>query len=497
VMQSLLDGNEELTKDPQLARWSEMMAQGPKQAQQAAAEIIKGLANNTLPEAISDPAKAAKFAKAVWQDYLSTAERFNDPGRFTSLIGYEFSSQPKGDNMHRVVVFADGADKAGQILPFSSLMSADPEDLWRFLHNYEQKTGGSVLAIPHNPNLSNGRMFALVDFEGSAIDAEYAGKRKRWEPLVEATQIKGDSEAHPFLSPNDEFAAFGNSGWEEANLTLQTAKTDEMLGGEYVREGLKRGLMLNKQTGVNPFKFGLIGSTDSHTALATGAEDNFFGKNTPMEPREGRVSHIFKKSPIAQIAGWQYLAGGYAAVWATENTRRALFEAMRRKEVYATTGSRIRLRFFGGFEFTEEMQSAANIAQHGYKLGVPMGSDLIASGNKSAPGFLVHALKDPQGRNLSRIQIIKGWLDAEGDLHEQIYDIAESENEAGSSELSAYWLDADFDSGLDAFYYARILEVPGMRWPAYDAERFGIEIPEQAQKLVRERAYSSPIWYQP
>ena len=326
VMQSLLDGNPELVNDPQMARWTEMMNKNERQAQKATQEIVRGLANKTLPAVISDPVKSAPFAKSVWGKYVKTAERHNMPGEFTSLIGYEFTSQPKGDNLHRVVVFRDGAEKTGSILPFSSIMSENPEDLWSALQKYESKTGGRALAIPHNSNLSNGRMFALADFEGSAIDADYANNRARWEPLMEATQIKGDSESHLFLSPNDEYAGYGDQGWEQGNLTLQTAKTDAMLAGDYAREGLKRGLLIEQKVGVNPYKFGMIGSTDSHTGLSTGDENNFFGKNKQMEPRAERANKIYKKAEAGTIYGWQYLAGGYAAVWAKENTRESLFD---------------------------------------------------------------------------------------------------------------------------------------------------------------------------
>ena len=497
VMQGLLEGHPLLSKDPQLTRWKQMLSAGDREAQKATREIINGLANKTLPEAISNPKLVAPFARSIWQDYLETADRYYSPGKFTSLIGYEFTSQPMGDNMHRVVIFRDDAEKVKSILPFSSLMSEDPEDLWASLDKYEQKTGGKALAIPHNSNLSNGRMFALVDFEGSAIDVDYASKRARWEPLVEATQIKGDSESHSFLSPNDEYAGFGDAGWEQGNLTLQTVKTNDMFAGDYVREGLKRGLLLEQQTGSNPYKFGLIGSTDSHTGLSTGDENNFFGKNKQMEPRPDRISKVYKKSKLATIYGWQYLAGGYAAVWAIENTREALFDAMMRKEVYATTGPRIKLRFFGGFDFQKEMQFQPDIAPIGYEKGVPMGGDLINSEGQKAPQFLLRAQKDPDGLNLALLQVIKGSIDENGQLHERVYDVAEAELASGNSELSAFWQDPNFNASLTAFYYVRVLEIPGDRWPSYDAKYFGIKLPYGATEQSQERAYSSPIWYQP
>lgn len=495
ILQSLQNGNESLIGDPQMARWSEMLNQGGRQAHLATREIIRGLADKTLPPIISDPVKAAPFARSIWQQYIQTADRFNQPGEFTALIGYEYTSQPKGNNLHRVVVLRDGAEQAGKVLPFSSVRSDNPEDLWAALQKYEQKTGGKALAIPHNPNLSNGNMFALVDFAGQQLDADYANRRARWEPLVEVTQIKGNSEAHPFLSPNDEYAGFGVSGWEQGNLTLQTAKTEEMLAGDYAREALKRGLLVQQQTGTNPFKFGMIGSTDSHTGLATGDENNFFGKNVQMEPGPERAMKIYKQAEAGAIYGWQYLAGGYAAVWAQENTRAALFDAMHRREVYATTGPRIRLRFFGGYEYSPQMSSLADIAPEGYRLGVPMGGDLPPSKVGQAPAFLLSALKDPDGLNLALLQIVKGWVEADGTMSEQVYDVKASAHESGSAELKAYWRDPDFSTAVSAFYYVRVLEVPGSRWPLFDLQRYGAEVPEQARAAVQERAYSSPIWY--
>jgi hypothetical protein len=497
VMQGLLDGNPELVKDPQLTRWSEMINIGGMEALKAAREIIRGLANKTLPEAISDPEKSAPFARSVWAKYVQTAERHNAPGEFTSLIGYEFTSQPKGDNLHRVVVFRDGAEKVADILPFSSIVSENPEDLWSELQKYENQTGGRALAIPHNSNLSNGRMFALADFEGAEIDGDYAKKRARWEPLIEATQIKGDSESHPFLSPNDEYASYGDQGWEQGNLTLQTAKTEAMLAGDYAREGLKRGLKIGQKIGVNPYKFGMIGSTDSHTGLATGDENNFFGKNILMEPRAERANKVYKKAEAGAIYGWQYLAGGYAAVWARENTRESLFDAMLRKEVYASTGPRIKLRFFGGYDYEPKMSEIPEIAKQGYALGVPMGGDLSNSGEGQVPNFLVRALKDPDGSNLALLQIVKGWVEESGALKEQVYDIQTAQTEAGSIALSAFWQDPDFNPKLSAFYYVRALETPSVRWPVLDAEQYDIKIPEQAKVAVQERVYSSPIWYTP
>ncbi|MFT5572507.1 MAG: hypothetical protein ACI9FR_001430 [Cryomorphaceae bacterium] len=496
TMHALLDGHPELVSDPQMARWAGMVNAGGKEGLMAAKEMIRGLANKTLPAIISDPIKSAPFARSIWHKYIETAERHNTPGEFTALIGYEYSSQPKGNNLHRVVVFRDDAKRVGSILPFSSTLSEDPEDLWASLEKYESATGGRVLAIPHNSNLSNGNMFALEDFQGKSIDADYGIKRSRWEPLVEATQIKGDSESHSFLSPNDEYAGYGDSGWEQGNLTLQSAKTNDMLAGDYVREGLKRGLLLQQQTGINPYKFGMIGSTDSHTSLSTGDEDNFFGKNVQMEPKPERTSKIYKKAEAGAIYGWQYLAGGYAAVWAKENTREALFDAMLRKEVYATTGPRIRLRVFAGYGFNQEMSQLPDIAERGYALGVPMGGDLAAE-TDGIPGFLVRALKDPQGVNLATLQMVKGWINADGVVAEQVFDITQSESQDGAAELSVFWQDPDFDPVLNSFYYVRVLETPSYRWPVQDAQTYSVDIAPEAKLAVQERAYSSPIWVTP
>ena len=369
---------------------------------------------------------------------------------------------------------------------------------------FEEKTGGEVLALAHNGNLSNGRMFPIVEsFTGKKIDRAYAEGRMRWEPLYEATQIKGDGETHPLLSPNDEFANFER--WDKANLDMSELKKPEMLEFEYARSALKNGLKLEKELGVNPYKFGLVGSTDAHTALAAVEEDNFFGKATPYEPSATRATHPFFKSGDAMIMGWEMTASGYAAVWAQENTREAIFDAMKRRETYATTGPRMVVRFFGGFDF--EPKDAANRmpAQIGYTKGVPMGGDLTNAPAGKAPTFLVAALKDPIGANLDRYQIIKGWLDAKGEVHEKIYDVAVSggreigadgrcktavgntvdvpnatwTNTIGAPELIAVWKDPDFDPAQRAFYYGRVIEIPTPRWTAYDAKKFGVKMPPE------------------
>ncbi len=401
--------------------------------------------------------------------------------------------------------------------------SDNPRDLWKWMGAYEEKTGGDVLAIAHNGNLSNGRMFPMIDsFSNEPIDREYAEQRAKWERLYEASQIKGDGETHPFLSPNDEFANFER--WDKGNLDLTVAKTPEMLEFEYARAALKNGLKLEASLGVNPYKFGMVGSTDAHTGLTAVEEDNFFGKTSSSEPNPGRAAHPFvsNKTTGLTIMGWEQTASGYAAVWAAENTRESIFDAMQRRETYATTGPRMLVRFFGGFDFTAADANTRSPAFVGYTRGVPMGGDLGPAPQGKAPSFLVAALKDPIGANLDRYQIVKGWLDAGGNVHEQVYDVAWSgdrtpgadgkvpavgdtvdvanatwTNTIGAPELIAVWTDPEFDPAQRAFYYGRVLEIPTPRWTAYDEKYFGIEMPEGATMKMQERAYTSPIWYAP
>jgi hypothetical protein len=514
----LRKGNPVLMSDPTLKRWHDMMASD--KGGEAAIELIRSVGAGTTPKKLFDP----RLTRSVWQTYTATAERYNEPGRFTALIGYEWTSNNSGNNLHRVVIFRDGKDKTDQIVPFSATDSEDPAMLWKFLDTYQDKVGGSVLAIPHNGNLSNGRMFSLVDFEGRGLTRAYAETRARLEPVYEVTQIKGDGEAHPFLSPNDEFA--GYEIWDKGNLDLTELKRPEMLQYEYARSGLKLGLKLEQELGVNPYKFGMIGSTDSHTSLATAEEENFFGKHSGAEPSATRAMHSFLRSADgkAEIMGWEMTASGYAAVWSSENTREAIFDALMRKEVYATTGPRMIVRFFGGWDFAPADARARNPAEVGYVKGVPMGGDLTDAPSGKAPTFLVAALKDPIGGNLDRIQIVKGWQAANGELKETVYDVVWSDaaqrkrgpdgklpavgntvdipkatwtNTIGDPELITEWTDPDFDARLRAFYYARVIEIPTPRWTAYDAKRFGIQLPKEVPMTTQERAYTSPIWYTP
>jgi len=464
-----------------------------------------------------------EFKRSIWEDITRLADENNEPGRFTALIGYEWSAMPSGDNLHRVVVYGDGAEVASQLTPRSSFEGERPEDLWDFMEDYEAQTGGRILAIPHNPNMSNGQMFSLEQSDGAAFDAEYAARRVRYEPIAEVTQFKGDSESHPFLSPDDEFADYET--WDAGNIGVPTTpKTDDQLKYEYLREAFKNGLGEAARIGVNPYKMGLIGSTDSHTSLATAAEDDFWGKLSSMEPSPTRLAPHPYEEPDTTVFSWSFAASGYAAVWAHENTRASIFEAMQRREVYATTGSRITLRFFGGYDFDEEDATRPDVVRLGYRRGVPMGADLPEWSGDGAPRFLVRALKDPNAANLDRVQIVKGWRGTEGELKEKVYDVAlggghregflgiggprpvgstvDDEtatytNTIGASELSAYWEDPDFDPNLHAFYYVRVIEIPTPRWTSYDAVRFGAKLDPRTPSEVQDRAYSSPIWFTP
>lgn len=522
MSRQIMEGNPELITDPTVARWSEMMQEGGDASAKAAKELISRFAAGELPDVLRDRKILGPIFRSVWEAHNETVDLYNEPGTFTAFIGYEYTALDIGDNLHRVVMFRDGADKANQVLPFPATVSINPEDLWNALSAYETKTGGKILAIPHNSNLSNGQMFAFSDIEGNPIDADYAAKSARWEPVVEITQIKGDSESHPFLSPNDEFSSFGDTGWELGNLDMSGLKTPEMLAGDYVREALKRGLELERQTGINPFKYGVIGSTDSHTALATADEDNFFGKHTDGEPGSSRASKGDGLSETSRV-GWHYLAGGYAAVWAKSNTREDIFDAIMSKEVYATTGPRIRLRMFGGWEFQNKDANQTDFVEIGYQKGVPMGGNLKLSDNTNkAPTLLISALKDPIGANLDRVQIIKGWRNEKGELKEKVFDVAWSdnrllnvhgklasvgntvdlsgpsyENSIGAAELRTVWSDPDFNPAHPAFYYTRVIEIPTPRWNAYDATRYNATMPDDAIMVTQERAYSSPIWYTP
>ena len=464
--------------------------------------------------------KVPELDSEIWSQVAETADRHNRPGAFTAFTGYEWTSMIEGNNLHRVVIYKGNADKTASEVPISSFDSPDPEDLWKAMAGYEARTGDDVLAIPHNGNLSNGMMFETKRIDGSAFDAEYAKARARWEPLVEVTQIKGDGETHPKLSPNDEFANYEN--WDRSNLGGTAVKTDAMLPGEYARSALRIGLEVEESTGVNPYRFGMIGSTDSHTGLATSREENFFGKHSGMEPTPTRMTDALAKVGTQAVFGWQQVASGLAAVWAKENTREAIFAAMERRETYATTGTRIRVRLFAGFDFEPSDLTEPDWAVKGYAEGVPMGGVLGKASWFDSPGLLVRAMKDPDGANLDRVQIVKGWVGSDGRSQEKVYDVALSDgrvvgrdgrapavgntvdletasyrNSIGAAMLEAFWKDPDFDRRQRAFYYARVIEIPTPRWSTFDAKVFGADVPDGVDRTTQERAYTSPIWYSP
>ena len=523
VFPDFFAGKPEILADPTGRKWYQMVKDG--KGAEAAFQMIMSFSDGTFPKPMTYTPDTRAY-KAAWQDNVAAAEQYNEPGRFTAFIGYEWTSNTGGNNLHRNVIFRDNGDRANQVVPFTTsapLGSDNPRDLWKWMTAYEQKTGGSVLAIAHNGNLSNGRMFPIIEsFTGKPVDKEYAEQRAKWERLYEATQTKGDGEAHPVLSPNDEFANFER--WDFGNLDASAAKTKDMLEFEYARSALKNGLKLEQQLGTNPYKFGMVGSSDAHTGLAAMEEDNFFGKTTPQEPSPERATATFIENPKSgiKVMDWQVSSSGYAAVWATDNTRESIWDAMQRRETYATTGSRMAVRFFGGWDFNQADAQTRSPAMAGYAKGVPMGGDLSGAPAGKAPTFLVAALKDPLGGNLDRIQIVKGWMDAKGDLQEKVYDVVWSgdrkpgadgklpsvgntvdlananwTNTIGAPELIAVWSDPNFNTAERAFYYVRVLEIPTPRWTAYDAKRFGIKPLPGTQMTVTERAYTSPIWYTP
>ncbi len=511
---------------PKGKEWAEGFKKGGEAAGKAAFDLITHFAQMKVPEKLlKEYSPGSPIYNRVWEEIIKTADRFNEPGRFTALIGFEWTSVPKGFNLHRNVILRDDGNRARQVIPLTTLPplgTQDPLDLYQWLADYEAKTGGQALSIAHNGNLSNGWMFPLVDtYAGGKVDKNYVELRAKWEPLYEVTQIKGDGETHPALSPTDEFADYET--WDTGNLDLTELKKPDMLQREYAREALKIGLALEKKLGTNPYKFGMVGATDSHTGLSTAEEDNFFGKSVSVEPSATRIAHPFIESKLGAIEGDTLAASGYQAVWAMENTREAIFDAMERKETYATTGPRMLVRFFGGWEFSDNDLRSRAPAFIGYEKGVPMGGDLTKSPKGKAPTFMVYALRDPIGANLDRIQIIKGWLDKDGKSHEKIYDVAVSDgrkigrdgrcktlvgntvdmeaatwlNTIGAAELATVWTDPDFDPKEKAFYYARVIEIPTPRWVVYDKVRLGAKVPKEAKLIHQERAYTSPIWYTP
>jgi len=513
------ESNPELLRDPMGKRYHDLVKSGNGWE---AYQIWKQ-SGATATDSMPNP----ELQRSAWERIIDAVDMYNEPGVFTAFHGFEWTLTPDLRNLHRNIIFRDGADEARQVVPLSYFDAQDPEQLWDYLEAYEEKTGGRALAIPHGGNLSQGLMFAVETMSGRRIDADYAARRMRWEPLYEVTQIKGDGEVHPLLSPNDEFADYYQ--WDKGDFGLN-AKEPEMLPYEYARSALEIGLQQEQRLGVNPFKFGMIGSTDSHTSLATTREENFFGKFAGTEPgTEHRFDDLVSQDlrengdGSLNVYHWESLASGLAGVWARENTREALWDAMARKEVYATTGTRMLVRVFAGWDFRPDEVHRPDFAPQGYQRGVPMGGDLSAAPDDTSPKFMVRALRDPDGANLDRIQIIKGWVDADGESHERVFDVAVSDdreidadgrcktpvgdtvdvadasytNTVGDAVLAGYWEDPAFDPDQPAFYYVRVLEIPTPSWIAYDEKMFGIRAPEEALRKQQERAYTSPIWYAP
>ncbi|RAI02521.1 hypothetical protein DLJ53_09510 [Acuticoccus sediminis] len=518
VITNVYDGEPALLADPVLKRWHDGMKEGGAAASAVVIEMITLQGQGKLPKAVTD--KDTQFD--MWRKMTEIVEGHDEPGRFSAIIGYEWTSNyGGGNNLHRNVIYRDGKAIADRVRPLTTFDTEIPNKLWDWMANFEETTGGRVLAVPHNGNLSNGLMFATETPDGKPIDAEWAAMRARFEPLYEVTQSKGTSEQHPSLAPSDEFANF--EIWDKGNLNV-VPKTPGMIQYEYAREALKRGLKLEGELGTNPFKFGLLGSTDDHTGISSAEENNFFGKFPASEPGPERSTANAFDFEGRTIKDWQLGASGLTAVWAAENTRASIWDAMKRKEVYGTTGPRIFVRFFGGWNFVPDDALGRNPGPVGYGKGVPMGADLPPAPDAAkAPTFLVAALKDPLSGNLDRIQVIKGWVDAEGGMQEKVYDVVWSgdrtpgadgkvplvgdtvdvgratwTNTIGAPELITVWTDPDFDPALKAFYYARVIEIPTPRWTAYDAAYFkDASFAPEVPMTVTERAYTSPIWYSP
>ena len=519
ISDQIRSGDPALLANPQGKRWYEMSKTSPQEGVKAAIEAVVSMQSG---KPVFD---ASKLTASAWAHATEAAEKWNHPGVFTTLHGFEWTCAPGGNNLHRTVIFRDNADHVNQIIPFSTFDSQDPAKLWEYMDMYAKNTGGQVLAIPHNGNLSNGMMYSAETFDGKPMDRAYAEARASHEPLLEATQIKGDSETHPYLSPNDEFADFER--WD-INFSKMEKAQNSVLHANYVRSALKLGLELQAQLGANPYHAGMIGGNDAHVGVVTVREDNFFGEFANGLPSPDRwktplamIHNDPKQGPLVSV--WNEQAAGLGGVWARENTREGIWDALKRKEVYATTGDRPTVRVFAGWDFALADLHRPDFAENGYAYGVPMGGDLKSAPTGKAPAFLVRAMRDPEGPNLDRIQIIKGWLDKDGKSQERVFDVAVSggrkigpdgrcktpvgntvdipnatyTNTIGAAELAAYWKDPTFDASQHAFYYVRVIQIPSPRWTAYDQKRYGIKMPDYVPMTVTDRAYTSPIWYKP
>lgn len=517
VINEIVNANPEMMADPTIKKWSEALNSGdPKQAAAAKSELITMQSEERLPKQVMDP----KWMKTAWEKTVDAADKYYQPGEFTTFIAYEWTVNANGgNNLHRNVIFRDGAERTRSLLPLTTFETQDPMKLWEWMQAYEQKTGGRVLAIPHNGNLSNGRMFEEQQFDGSPMTKEWAQMRAKYEPLFEVTQIKGQSESHPSLSPEDEFANWDL--WDRGNL-IMVPKPEGAVKTEYWREALKSGMRLQDELGTNPFQYGANGASDTHTGLSTTEEDNFFGKFKTLEPsNKQRWDFPLLEGKSGDFMGWEQAASGIMGVWARENTREAIWDAMMRKETFATTGPRMKLRFFGSFDFNAE-DAEGDLAAAGYEKGVPMGGKLSGGKSGQKVKFLVAAMKDPEGADLDRIQIIKGWVDGNGEMHEKVYNVKWSgnrsksgrgkiqhvgntvdlktgkyTNDIGAAQLMGYFEDHEFNPLHKAVYYVRVLEIPTPRWTLYDKVRFGIDIDKNVPLTHQERAFSSPIWYTP
>jgi hypothetical protein len=516
TINEIVAGNPEMMASETLKGWRDALTSGNEaRAAAAKSELVVMQSEERLPAQVVDP----KWMVSAWEKTIAAAEKYNEPGTFTAFIGYEWTvNADGGNNLHRNVIYRGDGDDAKQMLPLTTFQTQDPEDLWAWMAKYEQQTGDRLLAIPHNGNMSNGRMFEEQRFDGSPMTAEWARERQKYERLYELTQIKGQSESHPSLSPNDEFASWDL--WDRGNLIVKPKKPGD-LKFEYWREALKSGLRLEGELGTNPFVYGANAGTDTHTGLSSTEEDNFFGKFKSLEPRAGRWNFPLLQGPTDTYWGWEQAASGVMGVWATDNTRAALWDAMYRRETFATTGPRISVRLFGGFDFSAADLEGDFVAT-GYEKGVAMGGALEAAPAGKAPTFVVAATKDPEGANLDRVQIVKGWLAADGTTQEKVFDVKWSgdrqpgedgrvppvgntvnlatgsyANTIGAPEFTAVFTDPEFDSALKAVYYVRVLEIPTAHWTLYDRLRFNIEMDEEVPLVHQERAFSSPIWYSP